>query len=50
MRSPAWLVLLFALRRYKRGILSFRQLCESARFKAGGNMWASYLGYALKQQ
>ena len=43
------LILLLALRRYKRGVLSFRQLCELARFKAGGNRWASYLGYALKQ-
>lgn len=44
------LVLLLALRRYKRGVLSFRQLSELARFKAGGNRWASYLGYALKQE
>ena len=40
--------LLLALRRYKRGSLSFRQLCELARFKAGGNLLASYMGYARK--
>ncbi len=42
------LALLLALRRYKRGKLPFRQLCEAARFKAGGNLLASYMGYAFK--
>lgn len=42
----AWLL---ALRRYKRGKLSFKQMCERVRFKGGGNMLASYMGYALKR-
>ncbi|HLW00914.1 MAG TPA: bifunctional 2-polyprenyl-6-hydroxyphenol methylase/3-demethylubiquinol 3-O-methyltransferase UbiG [Ktedonobacterales bacterium] len=40
--------LLWLLRRYKRGALSFQQLSAAARFKAGGHTLASYLGYALK--
>jgi 2-polyprenyl-6-hydroxyphenyl methylase/3-demethylubiquinone-9 3-methyltransferase len=40
--------LLWLLRRYKRGRLSFQQLSAAARFKAGSHTLASYLGYALK--
>lgn len=43
------LVLLLALRRFKRGEIPFSRLCELARFKAGGNKLASYMGYALKR-
>ncbi len=42
------LTLLWLLRRYKRGTLSFQQLSAAARFKAGGHTLAAYLGYALK--
>ncbi len=42
------LTLLRLLLRYKRGKRSFQELSQAARFKAGGHMRASYLGYALK--
>ena len=42
------LALLWLLLRYKRGKLSFQALSQAARFKAGGHMLASYLGYARK--
>jgi 2-polyprenyl-6-hydroxyphenyl methylase/3-demethylubiquinone-9 3-methyltransferase len=40
--------LIAALRRFKRGALTYKQLGEAARFRVGGPMLISYIGYALK--
>jgi 2-polyprenyl-6-hydroxyphenyl methylase/3-demethylubiquinone-9 3-methyltransferase len=42
------LALLRSLRRFKRGTISYKELGESTRFRVGGPMLISYIGYALK--
>ncbi len=42
------LTLIRALRRFKRGAISYKELGEATRFRVGGPTFIAYIGYALK--